>query len=109
VLTEVFRDGEAPTRLCDRHQSWMQQQEIAESMHAGDAGDSGDEDGDRGAADDDVIRIGRRGGAEGAPNPHPAHPFRSWLHRIFGGDRPGRDPGRDSGRNPGDQDRKPPR
>jgi membrane carboxypeptidase/penicillin-binding protein len=93
VLTEVFREGEAPAQLCDRHQSWMQQQELAEAQHAA------DDEGDRGgAADEDVIRIGGRGqDQEQAPK---QHPFKSWLHRIFGRDH--------DERRGQDEDRKPP-
>jgi penicillin-binding protein 1B len=90
VLTEVFRVGEVPTQLCDRHQSWMQQ-EVAQQTAAPD-------DEDRGAPDDE---IGPRGRAEDPARQR--HPFRSWLKRIFGGDRdgpPGRDRGEDGGRKP---------
>jgi penicillin-binding protein 1B len=89
VLTEVFREGEVPSQLCDRHQSWMQQQEMAEALRAG------DDDEDRGGQGDEVIRIGGHDHDRSEEAPPRAHPFKSWLRRIFGGgDR------RDEGRKP---------
>jgi len=85
VLTEVFRAGEVPSQLCDRHQSWMQQ-EVAQQTVASD-------DEDRGAPDDEIGPQGR-----GEDPARKRHPFRSWLKRIFGNDRDNRDEqGRDHG------------
>jgi penicillin-binding protein 1B len=108
VLTEVFREGEVPTQLCDRHQSWMQQ-EVAQTVTAGD-------DEDRGGQDDDVIRIGGRHRDERSVEEPAAksHPFKSWLRRIFGGrgdrDRDDQARGREDrrGQDREDEDRKPP-
>jgi len=79
TLTEVFRVGEVPSQLCDRHQSWMQQEVAQQTMS------SGDED-DHGAADEEA---GPQGRAEDPAQKR--HPFRNWLRRIFGSDRDGRD------------------
>lgn len=94
TLTEVFRDGDVPAKLCDRHQSWVQQEEMAQTVRAR---DDRDDRGDGGEQPDD------QGAGPGDEGPAPKrHPFRSWLKRIFGG---GDD--RDSRRGP--DDRRPPR
>jgi penicillin-binding protein 1B len=64
VLTEVFRQGEVPTELCDRHQSWT------DSLFARITGPPDAEPGVQAGTSED---------------PASPHPFRRWLKRIFGG------------------------
>jgi penicillin-binding protein 1B len=95
VITEVFRQGEVPSQLCDRHQSWMDQDEMAQSMG------SGDDEGE--GREEDGVAVSTQSSQEPAGK---RHPFRSWLKRIFGsGDERGRD--RDKGQSE-DEERKPP-
>ena len=71
TLTEVFRQGEAPTELCNRHRSWGDTQvaEVAEQP----------EDQDEAAA--------QAGEAERTDDRREKrHPFRRWLRKVFGGD-----------------------
>jgi penicillin-binding protein 1B len=78
VLTEVFRQGEAPAETCNRHQSAYDTVEVAEGVEPG--GD--DEEGEVGAADDGEAREERAGEAPGKKR----HPFRRWLRKVFGND-----------------------
>jgi penicillin-binding protein 1B len=100
VLTEVFREGEVPSQLCDRHQSWMQDQ-VAQTVRAD------DEEGDQGGPDEELGPTRDRD-EETAPK---RHPFRNWLRKIFGGgderDNRGDQAGR-KGRRGWEDDKKPP-
>jgi len=71
TLTEVFREGEAPTELCNRHQSWAETQvaEVSESQE--DEGETAAQAGEAERTDD---RREKR------------HPFRRWLRKVFGAD-----------------------
>jgi membrane carboxypeptidase/penicillin-binding protein len=73
-IIEIFHAGEVPTQTCDRHQSWMDPDEYAQSMSSG--GESTEED--EGLGDVDTIQS--RG-----EEPRKRHPFKSWLRRVFGG------------------------
>ncbi|HSN86608.1 MAG TPA: PBP1A family penicillin-binding protein [Thermoanaerobaculia bacterium] len=75
VLTEVFRQGEAPTEVCDRHWSGSGSVQVAE---VGD-GDEEIEDGEGGAATAEA-----REERAGETNPKKRHPFRRWLKKVFG-------------------------
>jgi penicillin-binding protein 1B len=67
VFTEVFREGDAPSELCNLHQSFAEQM-MPPPMPL---------------RPDEEIRV--------APRPGPdeprrsSHPFRRWLRRLFGG------------------------
>ena len=71
TLTEVFRQGDVPTQLCNRHQSWGDTQVAGFSDSSEDAGET-DEAGEVEQADD---RSEKR------------HPFRRWLRKVFGSDK----------------------
>jgi len=71
VITEVFRDGESPTELCDRHQGWLPEQ-MAE---AGEAGMDPEADGDDFGEAAREERGERRGNA-----------ISRWFRRVFGED-----------------------
>jgi penicillin-binding protein 1B len=102
VVTEVFREGEVPSELCDRHQSWMDQGAVAQTI--------GDDDEDTGEGMDEEETVQTR-------DEDPArkqHPFRSWLRRVFGGNDDKNRDGRDNRGNERDgqraeDERKPPR
>jgi penicillin-binding protein 1B len=88
VLTEVYPEGQLPTELCNQHQGWTSEDLLAQDQgggpgHApGERGErvaGGRETGDRDEAD-------AAGGAD-EEKPEKHHPFRDWLHRIFGGRR----------------------
>jgi penicillin-binding protein 1B len=71
TLTEVFRQGEAPTELCNRHQSWAHPQvaEVSESQ------------------EDEEETAAQAGEAERTDDRREKrHPFRRWLRKVFGGD-----------------------
>ena len=70
VLTEVFRQGEVPTQLCDRHRSWADTQFAEITGQPEDEGESAVEAGQEESAGDVSEK---------------RHPFRHWLRRIFGG------------------------
>jgi penicillin-binding protein 1B len=91
TLTEVFREGEAPTRLCDRHQGWADDQVASADGEASEA-----------PGDDDSAAA--QAAAEGAGD-RKVNPFRRWLRRVFGGGK-GRD--RDKGRPEGEEREGPP-
>jgi penicillin-binding protein 1B len=92
VFTEVFRQGEVPTELCDQHQSFGDQLTMGGGPGgAGGAGGMGGPGGPGNAGggyrngDDEMTQQpagGQRSGEAGRSAPHP---FRRWLHRIFGG------------------------
>ncbi len=76
TLTEVFRDGQAPTELCDRHQSYYET-EIAEALDARDA----EEAGEIGAGGDEGEE---RATARPAERKEP-RTIRRWFKKVFGG------------------------
>jgi len=75
-LTEVFREGEAPAEICDRHASYWDM-EVAEAMDS-----LGEDEMYEGDAGDDaaVLTRGRR-------EEQKRHPFRRWLNKVFGSER----------------------
>src|SRR6185436_6556267 len=71
VITEVFRQGQVPTQLCNRHQSWVDTQ-FAEATGQPEYGA------------EPAVQVG----AEEAVTAEAAekrHPFRRWLRKVFGG------------------------
>ncbi|HEV8577775.1 MAG TPA: PBP1A family penicillin-binding protein [Thermoanaerobaculia bacterium] len=68
VLTEVFRQGQVPSELCNHHRSWTDAQfaEIA---------------GQDGYETDVAVQGGEEQSVESREKPHP---FRRWLRRVFG-------------------------
>jgi membrane carboxypeptidase/penicillin-binding protein len=111
VLTEVYPEGQVPTELCNRHQGWTSEELLAQGQ-----GGAGGEERVRGEESDS-----RTGSAEARDDersddrekPEKRHPFRSWLHRVFGGrgddDKRGGEP-KDEGRErkAPEDDRRPP-
>ncbi len=91
VLTEVFREGEAPTELCNRHQSWIDNQQVAAA---------GGEPATASPSDDAAANASeeRRQAAE---EPR-VNPFRRWLRRVFGGRDRDNDRERERGRRGGE-------
>ena len=71
TFTEVFRQGEVPTQVCNRHLG------LSETQLAAIDG-SGEADAGTAAQDGELAPTG-----DGQPKPHP---FRRWLRRIFGGE-----------------------
>jgi penicillin-binding protein 1B len=106
VLTEVFPTGQVPTDLCNQHQGWSPELLAQASAPAGDeraeaAGRGEDSRAERGDARDEERE------------PPRAHPFRSWLRRVFGlGSREAGRPAERDGRNEREDrrrdDRRPP-
>jgi membrane carboxypeptidase/penicillin-binding protein len=91
VLTEVFRQGEVPTELCPRHQSWT------DAQFAGIIGGEEYEDG--------TARIGEEARSEA--DAEKRHPFQRWLKKVFGsGDNGGGK--QDADRDDEDEDPPPP-
>jgi penicillin-binding protein 1B len=78
VFTEIFRRGEVPSDLCTIHQSLAEQQLVPPPV---------------GRPGPGAEAVGAQRPVAGEPQ-HPAHPFRRWLRRIFGG---GNDDGNDDG------------
>lgn len=80
VLTEVFRRGEAPTEVCDRH--WLG----SDTVQVAEVGEGGEEIGDdeAGAATAEA-REERTEEAKAEKK----HPFRRWLKKVFGNDNKG--------------------
>src|SRR5215203_94718 len=76
TLTEVFRQGDAPTELCNRHQSWSETQ-IAELNEQEEGED------ETGAEAEEAERADDRG--------EKRHPFRRWLRKVFGAEDKKRD------------------
>jgi len=74
-MTEVFREGEAPTGICDRHGSYWDM-EVAEA-----AGEGGEEIADavEEAVDEAAGVVTREASAEKR-----RHPLRRWLKKVFG-------------------------
>jgi penicillin-binding protein 1B len=83
TLTEVFREGEVPNRLCDRHGAWSTQVAGLE----GDDGAAIDDEGGAPGDDDEAITQPEERREERR------HPFRHWLRKVFGGgdDKDGKD------------------
>jgi hypothetical protein len=81
-MTEVYPEGQVPTELCNRHQGWTNEELLARDE--GQAGTGGGEEraraGDRKSARDDD-----KAETAAEEKPEKRHPFRNWLHRIFGG------------------------
>ena len=67
LFTEFFRQGEVPSDYCNLHQSFSDVALEAPQQ----------------PAEDDLLNVPRRPPAEEARRP--AHPFRNWLRRLFGG------------------------
>ncbi|HYO16318.1 MAG TPA: PBP1A family penicillin-binding protein [Thermoanaerobaculia bacterium] len=74
AFTEVFREGEAPTDVCDRHDIWSSV-EVAEA-----SGEDGEE---REAASAVEESAGEERVEEAGERKKP-HPFRRWLRKVFG-------------------------
>ncbi|HEY0782214.1 MAG TPA: PBP1A family penicillin-binding protein [Thermoanaerobaculia bacterium] len=93
VFTEVFREGEAPSELCDRNHSFAEADQAGPpNLTAGDrAAYERGERGDRPAVE------------EREREKEKDHPFRRWLRRIFGGRDEG-DKRREEDRNRGRKD-----
>lgn len=70
TLTEIFRTGEVPTELCNRHQTW----EDGQMAEMGEAPEGEGETAVVGEAEPSEERAEKR------------HPFRRWLKRVFGND-----------------------
>jgi penicillin-binding protein 1B len=73
VLTEVFKDDQVPTELCNLHQSFLDTQQIAAGGEPGASQQSGN------AAE--VAGEERRPAVE---DPH-VNPIRRWFRQVFGG------------------------
>jgi penicillin-binding protein 1B len=83
VLTEVFRDGEVPTALCNRHQSWIDNQQVAEMGEPTTAAPT---------------ENAAQAAAEERGDEKKVNPFRRWLRRVFGGRDRDKDKDRDRDR-----------
>lgn len=71
VITEVFRQGEVPTQLCNRHQSWVDAQFAEVTGHP-----------EYGA--EPAVQIGTEEPVTDGTT-EKRHPFRRWLKKVFGG------------------------
>ncbi len=89
MQTEVFRQGEVPTQICYRHQSWFDA-EFAEMS------------GPPGYEAEAAVQAGD--GEAGAEDPQKRHPFRRWLKRVFGNGNGGGGNNGNSGDGDGQQD-----
>jgi penicillin-binding protein 1B len=91
TLTEVFRQGEVPTEVCNRHGGVPEPQ-----LAAGETGPGGE-----------AVVPGAPGSeAKAEERAEKPHPFRSWLKRIFG--HRDKDGDRDKEKERGNEDGKPP-
>jgi penicillin-binding protein 1B len=81
VITEVFREGEAPAELCNRHSSYFDTQ-VAEAMDGEDPGEVTDASG--GEAGDEAAAAATAAGDRGERK---RHPIRRWLKKVFGAGR----------------------
>ncbi|HEV7503533.1 MAG TPA: PBP1A family penicillin-binding protein [Thermoanaerobaculia bacterium] len=73
VLTEVFKEDQAPTELCNRHQSWLDTQQAAAEGEPG--------------AEPQSANAAEAAGEERKPaaeEEQRVNPFRRWLRRVFG-------------------------
>ena len=81
VMTEVFREGEVPSQLCDRHSSYFDTQ-IAEASDGGYGEDEVMADAAGGESSDEAAAVvtteDRRGERK-------RHPIRRWFKKVFGG------------------------
>jgi penicillin-binding protein 1B len=81
VMTEVFREGEAPSELCNRHSSYFDSQVAEASDGYGEdeavMGSAGAEAGDEAAATASATTEDRR--------ERKRHPLRRWFKKVFGG------------------------
>jgi penicillin-binding protein 1B len=105
-LIEVFHEGEVPTQTCDRHQSWMDPDEYAQTVGAD--GESTEEDQGLGDGLGDAGTLQIR-----SEEPRKPHPFKSWLRRVFGGgdekgEKDEKDRDGERGRDRDEDERKPP-
>jgi penicillin-binding protein 1B len=75
VLTEVFKEDQVPTELCNRHQTWLDSQQIASV--GGEPGTGPPSNNAAEAASEE-----RRPAPEEEQH---VNPFRRWLRRVFGG------------------------
>ncbi len=86
VLTEVYLEGQLPTELCNRHQGWTNEELLAQDQ--GGVGSPGGRDSREGDASrapgEERTAVRGEGSEEKTEKPHP---FRNWLHRVFGGRR----------------------
>jgi penicillin-binding protein 1B len=73
VLTEVFREGQIPGQICNRHRSWIDAQ-FAEMTGEPEYGAEPAVAVDRGEAEEPAAETSER-----------RHPFRRWLRKVFGG------------------------
>ncbi|HWM91041.1 MAG TPA: PBP1A family penicillin-binding protein [Thermoanaerobaculia bacterium] len=76
-MTEVFRDGEVPTEICNRHSSYWET-EVAEALE-----EAEDEMAEayEGGAEEEAAGVAR-----GESSAKKRHPFRRWLKKVFGAD-----------------------
>jgi membrane peptidoglycan carboxypeptidase len=110
VLTEVFPAGSVPTDLCNQHQGWSPEL-LAQSPALAD-GEVTVSSRQPAADDEEGGARERRDEADPSREVQRAHPFRSWLRRVFGvgprdDRRPAREPAREDGA-PDPGDRRPP-
>jgi penicillin-binding protein 1B len=87
-LTEVFREGEIPTEICNRHGSYWEM-EVAEAIGMRDE-EALDEMGAGGAEEEAATVAGEE------RRERRRHPFRRWLKKVFGS---GRDEEKKEGEN----------
>jgi penicillin-binding protein 1B len=78
-MTEVFREGEAPTEICNRHSSYWDMGEVAEAAGEGEAEMT---EAVAEAARDAAGAVTREAGTEKKRNP-----LRRWLKKVFGADK----------------------
>ncbi|MDP9122333.1 MAG: transglycosylase domain-containing protein, partial [Acidobacteriota bacterium] len=82
VFTEFFRQGELPTELCTRHQTWLPEEPAQAQMEQAQMEQAQGRGASAGRAPERL--------APGVPNvgedrdKAKRHPFRRWLRRIFG-------------------------
>jgi penicillin-binding protein 1B len=113
VLTEVYLEGQLPTELCNRHQGWTNEELLAQDQGNPAAGPGSRDHREEGARGEERPAARGEGAEEG---PEKRHPFRSWLHRVFGGrrdeekaDRARDDRAKDEKDRKEENDRRPPR
>ncbi|HEX9944169.1 MAG TPA: PBP1A family penicillin-binding protein [Thermoanaerobaculia bacterium] len=94
AFTEVFRQDEVPTQICNRHQGWPEPQVAAMTAP-------------QEAGEEIAAQVGEAERAE--ERREKRHPFRRWLRRVFGGgDDRGKDKDRDRDRGEERDDPPPP-
>jgi len=83
VLTELFPAGQVPTDLCNQHQGWSPEM-LAQSPALG-GGERAISSRPRDERDgDEETAAGDRAEPDAGQDVPRAHPFRSWLRRVFG-------------------------